>query len=278
MISCAQKKEAQFEAVEFENIEVDSAFFDQIDAPFESAESPAFEVLGRGTTWRTWQKLHRACMKSKWLKSPNYLGASNTMNLGAIVDQTNTLQRIIDTTTFSKQEIASMFNYGAYANCGYSQEVNFGLDVFIQSQINLSEELEAAISKELSTAIKTSKNSQVQVGGWRVNNLIEQNLLDILMDAKPDETGKIRYYRTLRRGDNKILTKVIEIQGFTSEIILDRDISAGLEAKLKEGISASIGDSGMNTKLHYNKKRAITVNSDKTFYVFGEFKKTRSVN
>lgn len=270
--SCTNKKK---EKITFETIQVDSSAFDRIDSQFEK-NSPLKGVFGKGATWKTWKKLHKECMKAEWFSNPYYMGVSSTVNLGAIVDKDFDLQRTMDSSSgFTDNEIASIVNFGNFADCGYSQEMTMSLDVFLQSEFNIKQTGQPDLNAELKTAISKSSKTKVKIDNWRVNNIKEDELIDILTTTS--DSKKKNYLATLKKEDHYILVKVIEIKGFTSHIELETDMSAGLEAKLKDGVVASMGNAQIEATFTFKNKRTIEVKSGGNFYVFGEFKKVKKV-
>lgn len=279
LIGCSSD---QTRLIDYDITSQDEIFFDEIDSiandnlyksssrEFASLE----EFVGRGSTWKLWNKVHKECMKAKWYKNPFYFGPTNTVDLGAIVNSKNELQRMIDSKTFSEDEMDTFFNEGSYASCEYSQELTINLETFIQSDFRFGSQDD--VTAELSFAIKKSKNVKVKIDSWRINNLKHQDLLDVLNDAEENDIKykqKIRFYETLKSRGNKILSKVTEIKGFTSSITLETDMSSELESKLKEGLIANVGNLGLKATFKYKNKRTIEVVSDGNFYVFGIFAK-----
>ncbi|MNT96261.1 hypothetical protein D3C72_2383110 [compost metagenome] len=75
-----------------------------------------------------------------------------------------------------------------------------------------------------------------------------------------------------------ILVRGAKINGFSSQITTSQEISANLEAKLKEGVIASIGNTGAQAKFEYVNKTTISVTSTGDFYIFGQYMKGKKVN
>jgi hypothetical protein len=272
------KRSQENDTITFEEVIPDSTLFDKLDSQFEQPDT-AMALLGKGSTWKTWRKLQKECMKAEWLRNPYYFGVSSTVNLGAIVDKHYDLQRTMDSTSgFTDVDLASIINYGNYTDCGYYQEMTMSLNVFLQSEFDFTQTGEPDLNAELQTAISKSSQTKVKVDNWRINNVREDNLIDILKDAPDTAIYKKGYFKTLKEDKNYILVKVIEIKGFTSYIELSRDMSAGLEAKLKEGVVAPMGNAGIEASFSFKDKRTIEVKSGGNFYVFGQFKKVKKVN
>lgn len=255
----------------------DSIRFEKYDSRFELPDT-SMSLFGKGSTWKTWRKLHKECMKAEWLRNPYYFGVSNTINLGAIVDKNYDLQRTMDSTSgFKNSEINKIINYGNFTDCGYYQEMTMSLNVFFQSEFNFTQTGSSDLNLELQSAISKSTKAKIKVDNWRINNIREENLMDILNDAPDTDIYKKRFLQSLKKEKHYILIKVIEIKGFTSYIELERDMSAELEAKLREGVIASMGNAGVDAQFSFKDKRTIEVKSGGNFYVFGEFKKVIQV-
>lgn len=274
LTSCNSRSKKDNNEYVFEEIQTDTTLFDLQDSNMEDSIK---SLHGKGETWKTWLKLHKECMKAQWLTNPYYFGVSSTVNLGAIVDKKYFLQRTMDSTSgFTESDLNSIMNYGNYTSCGYTQEMTMSLDIFLKSEFDFTQTGEADLNIELQSSISNSRKTKVKIDNWRVNNLIEDNLIDLLTDPNID-SKKRRYFETLKKPGHYILTKVIEIKGFTSYIELERDMSAGLEAKLKEGIIAPMGNIDIKAKFTFKDKRTIEVKSGGNFYVFGQFRKVKEI-
>jgi len=259
-----------------EEIEIDTTLFDIPDSKYEQTDT--MRLLGKGSTWKTWRKLHKECMKSDWFKNPYYFGVSSTVNLGAVVDEKFDPQRKMNEVSgFSEEELTKIINYGSYASCGFYQEMTMSLNVFLQSEFDFIQTGSPDLYAELQTAISKSRKTKVKIDYWRVNNLFEGYLRDNLKDTKDSDIRKKRYFESLMEPGHYILVKVIEIKGFTSKIELTTKISAELEAKLKDGVTTTMGEAGAEVKFKFINKTTIEVKSNGSFYVFGEFKKAIKV-
>lgn len=254
--------------------EIDSTRFDALDRIYEDRDSSLkVRNLGQGATWRLWRKLHKECMADQWLKSPFYLGVTGKVNLGAVVDENFDLQRMMDSTNgFTAANVADIVVFGEFATCGYSQELTMSLSTFFQAELDMTGSGQADVALELSAAIKHSKSTWVKIDRWRKNHVQEDKLMDYAKDP-----SKAKYFETLHKPKHRVMIRVVEVQGFTSSIVLENDMSAKLEAKLKEGVVAGMGNAGAQVKFTYKDKRTIEVKSGGNFYVFGEFKKAEKV-
>jgi hypothetical protein len=277
--SC-QKEKLSIEFVDLSPDEIDTLRFDFYDTKFEKNDSNLNMLgLSKGATWRTWRKLHTACMKNEWFKQPFYFGVSNTANLGIIVNQDYDLKRTMDATSgFTDEDIKRVINYGTFASCNFMQELTMSLTTFIQSDFNFENASDPTLSAELNFAIAHNNSTKVKIDSWRVNNLIQGNISDVLSEKTNSNTLKKAYLEALNIQGWKILTRVIEVKGFTSEITLETDMSVGLQAKLEAGVIANLGNSGIQAEFKFKNKRMIEVKSGGNFYVFGQFNKAKSIS
>jgi hypothetical protein len=275
--SCQQKK-GKIEFVELSSNEIDTTLFDKYDAKFETTDSKNFLGIGKGATWRLWKNLHKACMEAQWFRDPFYFGVSSTVNLGAIVDKDYGLKRLMDGTNgFSETDLNRIINKGQFATCGFSQELTMSLNTFLQTEFYFTNSGQSDLNAELKLAISHNKSTNVKIDSWRINNIQEENLMDVLNEKSSFETQKKNFLKTLEKEDYKILVRVIEVKGFSSLITLENEMSAGLEAKLRKGLIAGMGNTGFTAEFNFKDKKTIEVKSGGNFFVFGQFKKAKKV-
>ena len=241
---------------------------------FESAQdSLEFGLLGKGATWKMWKDLHKECMKSQWLRKGRYFGISNTLKLGTITDNKfkevyNTLDNIL-----SDDEFNHIIDEGAAQPCNYIRKVSFDFDSELDIDVK-------GQNQELSLFIDNAKNTNVQINGWQQQNLNTDRLVQIMTseEAKNDENKKL-YAKRLMEKNNRLLSTVVKINGFTSIIQSTKKISADLKLKLEEGtIKAPIGNTGINVSFKYVDSLTIKTETDTDFYVFGRYLKTKKRN
>ena len=267
-------KAATFKLVD---METDTFKFDSIDNIFQK-EDKNFLLLSKGATWKTWKKLHKGCMKSEWLKHPFYFGVTNTINLGSIIDEELGLQRLLDQSNgFTADELKEIFKPGEFAQCDYSQDLTMSIKTFIQSDFDFTSDGQSDVGAELDAAISNSRNTKVKIDYWRLNSLHEGKLIDIISDAPSTDLQKQRFFEDLLKNKNRIISKVIEIKGFSALIILDTDVSSTLEMKLKEGIVAGLGTTQGKLEFKLKNKRTIEAKSSGNFYVFSELKQGKKI-
>jgi hypothetical protein len=234
-------------------------------------------VLGKGEVWRMWNKVFKACMKSEAFDNPYYFGMTNTIDLGSITDKDHeSVIKVIDTAIFTPAEISRMIKPGNPAGCEYVQQLTMSLSVFLNSEFSVTTPGSNDINAELNLAISTAKNTSVKIDGWQKDELITGVLRDIL--NKTTDPEKLRFKEDLLTPGNLILVRVARINGFSSEIVTRNEISANLEAKLKQGVVAYIGNTGAQAKFEYINKTTIRVKSAGEFYVFGQYMKGKKIS
>lgn len=270
LISCQKSGK-----ITFSEVAVDSTRIIALDSP--TGDDTKALVISKGATWRLWRKIHLECMRDQWLTNPYYFGVSGNINLGSIVDKKYDLQRTMDATSgFTETDINTVTNYGNYASCGLYQEMTMSLNAFLKSDFVFPQLPNDTIAAELSAAIKSSTTNSMKIDAWRINNIREENLAEMLNDSSANKKMKA-YRNTLLKKDHIVLIKVIEVHGFTSKIILTNELSASLRAKLTNGIVASLGNTGLEASFKLIGTNSIEASSGNNFYVFGEFKKGKLI-
>ena len=267
LLSC-QKLEIQEETFQ----EADTLKFDKKDKVFDASKPEmvvqSFDLkihLFKGSTWRMWKKILKECMQAAWIPNAYYMGASNTISLGAIIDGDDGLERRLQ-DALTEAEIATVINYGNWTSCNYTQELTINLNTFIQADFSFTDQSTPDLNAELSLGIKKASSTKVKIDSWRVNNLVEGPLKDLIKNSA--EASKKSYLTDLLVKENRIVDKEIEVKGFSSIIELSTEMSAGLEAKLKQGIIAKVGNAGFDAEFKFLSKTTIEVKSGGNFVPF----------
>ena len=267
LLSC-QKLEIQEETFQ----EADTLKLDKKDKVFDASKPEmvvqSFDLkihLFKGSTWRMWKKILKECMQAAWIPNAYYMGASNTISLGAIIDGDDGLERRLQ-DALTEAEIATVINYGNWTSCNYTQELTINLNTFIQADFSFTDQSTPDLNAELSLGIKKASSTKVKIDSWRVNNLVEGPLKDLIKNSA--EASKKSYLTDLLVKENRIVDKEIEVKGFSSIIELSTEMSAGLEAKLKQGIIAKVGNAGFDAEFKFLSKTTIEVKSGGNFVPF----------
>ncbi len=268
MTSC-KKLEIKEEAFN----EADTVKFDKKDRYYEpydtGTKAQAFDFklhLFKGSTWRMWRKIHKECMQAQWIPNSYYFGVSNTIGLGAIINKDDGLERRLE-DALTTTEVPTVLNYGNWTTCNYSQELTINLNTFLQADFAFTDRTSPDLNTELAVAIVKASSTQVKIDSWRVNNLVEGPLKDLIKGSS--DPKKQAYLNDLTSDNNRIVMKEIEVKGFTSLVQLSTDMSANLEAKLKQGVIAKIGNSGFEAEFKFINRREIEVKSGGNFRPFG---------
>lgn len=247
------------------------------DASTDTTHNKGALVLTKGATQKMWDKIYKECIKADVWKDAYYFGPTNTISLGSITDKRHeSIIRTIDTSVFTSAEINRMIKPGVPATCDYTQELNMDINAMLNSEISITAPGSSDINAELTTAITNYKNTTVKIDGWQRDELLTGVLADILDET--NEARKLKYKKDLLAEGNLILVRAAKINGFTSVITTKTDISANLEAKLKEGVIAKVGNTGAEAKFEYVNRTTIRITSKSEFYVFGQYMKARKVN
>lgn len=258
--SCNQK-EAGYELVEADSLDV---------APIIARQDEGAMKLTKGPVWDTWKKLHKACMENQFFKKPVYLGLSNTVDLGSVYSRSGEILQWDFNKLFSEQDRKKVITFGQPQPCSYTEQLKVNFEAFIATEIP-----NVGVDGELSTAIRNQKDISVKIDNWQIDRIVNREL-KILLDASTDP--KVAAFRKdLQESKVIMVSQAARINGFTSVINLNSEISASLEAKLKEGIVKNIGNTEAKIRFEYSTAKQIKVTSLGNFVVFVEFIKGKKV-
>ena len=271
LYSCKQDEGPEFEDVTDAEAG-DSTLWNKMDQDTLGNKIAAFDGA-RGTTWNAWIKIHRECMKNEFFKRPTYLGVSNTMDLGTIVNEYNGLEGRLS-NTFSEEEIKSLILEGSYKNCDYRQEISTNIEVVLQSSVDVAS-VEDALEAELTLAIQNSKKTTMKLEQWRINTLDEGALKKLLRNT--GDAAKIQYKTDLQTKGNKFIAAVAEIKGFSMLVEFESEMSAELIARLQQGAVANLGDTGFEASVKYVNNKTVEMSSSNMAYVFVTLRKAKTI-
>ncbi|MFS4456346.1 hypothetical protein [Maribacter sp. 2304DJ31-5] len=258
LICSCKKEEYTFEFEEIESNEADWVAQDTINTKFF-----------RGQTWKQWRGTFKDCMQSKWIKKPFYFGPSNTVGLGSI--SSKNYKNLIWTfdRVFSEEEKKKIIQLGTSASCEIKRKIELDLETTLEG------ELKEQGSANINFALDNAKSTTTSIDGFQVDNLIEGELRIALRNSE-DERKK-EYLKDLTTGNNVLLNRVVRVSGFTSEIELNNEMSADLEAELANNPELELGDAGVKVKFSKKNETTIIVKSLGNFVVFGKFVKGKKV-
>lgn len=259
--SCNQKDKG-IEFVEADSLDIDSAF---------NKSDEKFITFSKGPVWNTWKKLHKACMENAFFRNPTYLGLSNTVDLGSVYSKSGDVLEWDFNKLFSDQDRKKVINSGQPQPCSYTEQLTVDFEAFIATELPT-----AGIDGELSTAIKNQKDISVKIDNWQIDNIVKGEL-KILLDNSTDPKV-MQFKKDLLEKKLIMVSQAARINGFSSIINLNTEISASLEAKLKEGIVKNIGNTEAKVKFEYSSAKQIKVTSQGSFVVFVEFVKAKKIN
>ena len=262
-VSCNtnNKKDNGFEFVEVDSLGVDSVF---------NKSEMEFIKLSKGAVWKTWKKLHNECIQNDFFKKPTYLGISSTVDLGSVYSKSGDILEWDFNKLFNDQDRKKVINSGQPQPCTYTEQLKIDFEAFIASELPMT-----GIDGELSIAIKNQKDISVRIDNWQIDNIVKGELKSLLDSSTDPKVAKFK--KDLLEKKMIMVSQVARINGFSSVINLKREISASLEAKLKEGIVKNIGNTEAKIKYEYSSSKQIKVTSQGSFVVFVEFVKTKKI-
>ncbi|MCG3165580.1 MAG: hypothetical protein POELPBGB_01348 [Bacteroidia bacterium] len=248
---------------ELEFVDVDSE-----EADWEVQGDDSLKAL-KGQTWKIWSKSFKECMANQWINKPYYFGPSNTITLGSVT--TKNYDQLVMTLdkVFTQEEINKMIQPGTPTNCEIKQEIETDLEVLLEGEV------EKTVTASLNAALQNAKKTTTTIDGYQVDNLVIGELKSQLSNA----TGKKKEFLDYLHNDKYVLlNKIIKVSGFTTEIELNNNISAELEAELANQPQLSIGNAGLKVKFSKKNNTTISVKSLGEFVVFGKFIRTKKID
>ncbi len=230
-----------------------------------------FSIFSKGPVWETWNKLHNACLKNEFFKHPTYLGISNTVDLGSVYSKSGDVLEWDFNKLFNGDERKKVINFGQPQPCTYSEQLKVDFETFIATELPST-----GIDGELSTAIRNQKDISVKIDNWQIDNLVVKELKNLINNSTDP---KIQQFKNDLTNKNLIIvSQAARINGFSSIINLNNDISAALKVELEKGIIKNIGNTEAKVKFEYSSIRQIKVTSIGSFIVFVDFIKAKRVN
>ena len=226
--------------------------------------------LFKGKTWKEWRKTFKDCMESNFIKRPYYFGPTNTVSLGSITSKNKKQLIFTAESVFSEEEIKQITNVGAPASCIVKRSIELDLETTLEGEI------QDKGNANIRFALQNAKSTTTTIDGFQVDNLIEGILRQILNSAEPGST-KAAYRTELVEGKNVLLNRIIKVSGFTTEIELNNEISADLEAELANNPEFKVGDAGLKVKFSKKNNTTISVKSLGDFVVFGKFVRGKKI-
>jgi hypothetical protein len=275
--SCKKKTVELVDTSEDLTIARDTANWSKIDSiKLNSDNLLEFNVfLKKGATWKAWEKVHKDCMESAWFRHPVYMGVSNTIGLGTIINRDNTTSRPLS-SAYDTIEVKKYIQKGEFQNCSFTQQLNVNVNVLLQGDVALPGEMQEGVAAELTAAIQSSKGTSLKIENWRVNNLYDGLLKEDLEGSA--EQKKKNFLSDLRdNGGKLIIVKETEIKGFKTILKLEKEMSAGLQASLQPGVAATVGSGALDAKLTIVNSREIQMTSTGNVFVFTEMKKGKKL-
>lgn len=256
------QKEKGYEFVEADSLDIDTAF---------NKSDEKFLAFSKGPVWNTWKKLHNACMENAFFRNPTFLGLSNTVDLGSVYSKSGDILEWDFNKLFNEQDRKKVINSGQPQPCSYTEQLTVDFEAFIATELPT-----VGIDGELSTAIRNQKDISVKIDNWQIDNLVKAELKNLVNNSTDPKVQQFK--KDLTEKKLIIVSQAARINGFSSIINLNTDISASLKVELDKGIIKNIGNTEAKVKFEYSSARQIKVTSQGSFVVFVDFIKAKRVN
>jgi len=224
----------------------------------------------KGKLWKLWEQLHRNCQNNEMTKGMTYLGVSNTLGTGTILNYDNTNKRYNASFPMLKEKFTAdqqklIFNDGTSSACSFDQKTKISSDFLLKSKII------GTGNVDLNTAIESAKDIQSKIESWRQNVLFIDAFVP-LINRMQDQFSK-DYVAASKLPDRYIIVTEIQIEGFSAIINTQKKISAELKAELEKGISEKIGETTAKVTYSYIGEKSIKATTTGSFIVFGALSK-----
>ena len=230
----------------------------------EQPNDKEISILAKGELWKTWEKLHTECIQNEFFKNPIYLGISNNVDLGSVFSKSGeTLEWDISKLLTAEQRLQIINSTKQSRSCSYIKQPKFDFETFMATELST-----LGIDAQLSHVIRRSKNIAVRIDKWQIDRLILAELrylLDTTKDAK-----LLRFKNDLETKKLILVNDVARIDGFSTLIDLETEMSSELKAGLKKGVIKNIGNTEAKLRFSYETSKQIKVTSEGSFIVFAE--------
>jgi len=274
LVSCKEKTSENQELVaDFELEEISESEADSMNlALFQNRTGDLYDSTAivqptgarRGASERQWRFLLKDVFQSYTFRNPVYLGNSNRKGIGTILDNKQEIERILS-------QIVPDTTYRRFLT-----EANPGsLQAFQSKDFNFNLMVDAnalGIDAGVVSAITRADSSRLLGGSWEIYDLIWGNLRDEI--NKKSNPELIKYANDLNKSKNKIISKVIKITGFRSEIYTNSDINTELKAKI-DSASGTINNTDAKVNFKVLNNKTILAESTGHFFVYGVLSKKK---
>lgn len=197
-------------------------------------------LSSRGEQEKLWKGFFRGCIENAgWKLSNNaFLGISNSITLGQLYDRRSGLFSSVQPEKF----VPPITMIGNNATCNIVTTTGKEFNLLIGSNIA------KFANAELQTKIQSSKNSEITVGGFRVESLDELQFENLIKDPSFNQYTLAAKGRTKR-----IIAKILLVNGFNAEITTEGEINSALKAQLDAGITETLNISDAKIELSFKR-------------------------
>lgn len=245
------------------------------DTTAQDKDTSAFSAKNvKGYAAKYWGKILVNCMSSVFIssKDADYLGIGNTLGLGTITDsKRDNIFDMVDKTVLSEDELRFVTDTGKFSPCSYVMNGKFDLSAVAGGDIDVNS-TDDGLNMEVTAGIKNSKEINFAVSNFRKKSIFTERLMNSLDHNPTDRKKSLK--NLILNPDNEIMKTAIIIKGFSAEVKLAKDLTAGAAATLsKDSSTAKIGNISANAKISIVNNRTLKISSTDEFIIFGKFGK-----
>lgn len=254
--TCGEKKQT-----------VDFATLSKAELNAKSLEIPDIRMVD------SLKHAHDSCMGFSFDANALLVNQTNNYSIGSIVNK-KSLQILNTLNDLGLTEKQMMSEFNTLTNPCYEKRVlNLRLKAIIKDSFQLYfPNIDQALNKQISDAIMTSENAEIQTGSWLYIDM--KDVLKKIIDTTKSPQG-LRYKNNLMDTSNMVLTAVEGVTDVSFIIHTQNDISKPLEAFLKTKPSESEQALKVSIRLAYIDKNKFELAVNGFFPMVGQFSKAQ---
>jgi len=207
----------------------------------------SFKQIGK-----QWKDLQKSCFNNTLFDNPIYVGLSNIYGIGSLLGKNgkNSYEVVRDLRKqIPAADYLKFFNPNTpfVSVCDQPKSSNFNFNLAFDALIKNVTDV------DLKAEIKNSKKASISAGQWRQLNATTGDLATYIDTSKMP--GMDDYRKYLNQDDVYLVTAVLEVSNFSTDIELNDNMSIGLGAKFK-GDSMKINVPELNSDILIKKTSA----------------------
>lgn len=221
--------------------------------------------FGMGGAKSAWNDVIKRCGESSLNgREVMFFGPTNAVGPGSVwrKDDEGVFRLRYDLSQMPRPQTFTAPFSSAQCDGTYSSKVNFGLDANL-SAVPVSAELQADFKKARKVSAKADSVAWVPIAEGPYENYVRG-----LSASDP-----VR--QDLETGNRLVMTRALQVSGFTTSLSFSAENAATLKAKYPNGPlpAGLVGDLGGGLNASWSADNTLTITNAGTFYIAGEFQR-----